>query len=107
MRGDDSQFFSHLSFVIPIPVADRSETNWDCRREMERYFPIEPGNREEWLLPFFIPFPKPSRGKSTELVYQNELNGKFRSNRSECSKWIISRVVPSTRSDGTETDLSI
>lgn len=85
MRGDDSQFFSHLSF---LSFHTRYRPIRDQLGLPEGNGTIEPGNREE----FFILFPKPSRGKSTELVYQNELNGKFRYDRSECSKWITSGV---------------
>ena len=83
---------------------------WRYPRKMERHFPTNPANQEEWFLPFFVRFPNslPKWREVGRRTVLSKWNGKFQLQNSdqdirdhfeECSRIF--------RSEGPDTDLPI
>lgn len=85
-----------LSIMLDRPVRDQ----WEYPKKMERHFPTNPPNKEEWFLPFFIPFPNSLR-KWREVWQWTSLskwNGKIWSEC--CNHWTRIHVLRTTSRGG-------
>lgn len=92
----------------PLCQTDRSNVDGTNQGKMERHFP----NKPEWLELFSISFPIPHLRKiyqkgPGQWICLSNWNGKFRSERSDVSKWTAPGVVPNSPVGSNETNLYI